>query len=256
MQAPRLPRLLPRFTRLQLAVHIASLIPLASLVWDALRDNLTINPIQAATQRTGDYAILLLLLSLACTPLYHLTGFAPILKWRRPLGLYAFLYASIHLSIFIGLDYGFDWALLWQEVALKRYVLVGLGAFLILLPMAFTSYNYWKKRLGKGWKRLHRLVYLAGVLAVIHLAWVVKGDVLNLQGDIWKPLLAGITLTLLLAARLPFLRRALPAARMWLRRQRQTAATGKKKTDGRQSQPGGTFGEVSRLSGTSTEWKE
>ncbi len=217
-------RLLPKITPLQLAVHIASLLPLASLAWDAWHDNLTANPIQAATQRSGDYAILLLLLSLTCTPLHTLTGFAPLLKWRRPLGLYAFLYASIHLFIFTGLDYGFDWLLLWQEIAEKPYVIVGLSTFLILLPMAFTSYNYWKKALRKNWKRLHRLVYLAGILAVIHLAWVVKGDILILQGDIWKPLLAGITLTLMLAARLPFVRRTLQSLRMRLRRRHSPPA--------------------------------
>jgi DMSO/TMAO reductase YedYZ heme-binding membrane subunit len=145
-----------RFTPLQLAVHAAALLPLAWLIKDYLTDNLTVNPIQAATQRTGDYAIVLLLLSLAVTPIITLTGYSALSKVRRPLGLYAFLYAAIHLFIFVGVDYGFNFDFLLADIAQKRFIFVGLAAFILLIPLAFTSYRYWQKRLGKNWKRLHR----------------------------------------------------------------------------------------------------
>jgi methionine sulfoxide reductase heme-binding subunit len=202
-----------RFTPLQIAVHIGALMPLAWLIRDYLAGSLTVNPIQAATQRTGDYAIVLLLLSLAVTPMITLTGYSRLQKVRRPLGLYAFVYASIHFFIFIGVDYGFNLDFLLADIAQKRFIFVGLAALLLMTPLAFTSYRYWQKRLGKNWKRLHRLAYLAAVLVVVHVAWAVKGDLLTLQGDIWKPLLAGTVLTLLLLARFPGVRRKLSNAR-------------------------------------------
>jgi len=199
---------------MQIAVHLGALFPLFWLVKDYLADNLTVNPIQAATQRTGDYAVLLLMLSLAVTPLITLTGYSALQKVRRPLGLYAFLYASIHFFIFIGVDYGFNLEFLLADIAQKRYIFVGLAALLLLVPLAFTSYRYWQKRLRKAWKRLHRLVYLAAVLVVVHVAWAVKGDLFTLQGDIWKPLLAGIVLALLLLARIPAVRHQISQLRM------------------------------------------
>jgi methionine sulfoxide reductase heme-binding subunit len=202
---------------LQIAVHLGALLPLVWLLRDTLTDNLTVNPIQAATQRTGDYALVLLLLSLAVTPIITLTGYSRLQQVRRPLGLYAFLYAAIHLFIFVGIDYAFDLEFLAADVAQKRFIFAGLGAFVLMVPLAFTSYRYWQKRLGKRWKLLHRLVYLAAVLVVVHVAWAVKGDLLTLQGDIWKPLLAGIVLVLLLLARIPAMRR-------WLSNQRIQAS--------------------------------
>lgn len=204
----------PKFTPLQIATHIAAWIPLVWLLWDAFTNNLTINPIQAATQRTGKYALVMLVLSLACTPLNTVFGFRQALQVRRALGLYAFGYAAIHFSIFIGLDYGFNWALLLAEIVEKRYVLVGLGALLILLTLAITSFKWWMKRLGKNWKRLHRLVYLAGGLVILHYAWAAKGDILRLQGDIWQPLAFGAVVALLLVARIPGVRKAISARRL------------------------------------------
>ena len=192
---------LPRLTRLQVAVHIAALIPLIVLIWDAWHNNLTVNPIQKATQRTGQPALVLLILTLSCTPLYTATGWRPVLKIRRTLGLYAFLYAAIHFSIYVAVDYRFDFGLIWLELAEKRYVLVGLAAFLILLSLAITSTRGWQRRLGKRWKRLHRLVYVAATLVVAHYMWVVKAD-------IRKPLAWGVGLVILLLMRLvPFRRR-------------------------------------------------
>jgi len=197
----------------KLLIHTVAWCLLGWLVVDYLTGNLTVNPIQAVTQRTGDYALYFLVASLACTPLNTFFGFRKALSLRRMLGLYAFLFAALHFGTFIGLDYGLDWRLLLDEVALKRYILVGLGTLTILTLLAITSFRWWMKRLGKNWKRLHRLVYLASILVIVHFAWAVKGDLLRLQGDIWQPLLFGAIVALLLIARIPAVRRAVRAVR-------------------------------------------
>jgi methionine sulfoxide reductase heme-binding subunit len=209
MKSPRPTSRRNRYAWLQVLAHAAALIPLLVLGWDYFNDNLTINPIQAAQQRTGNIALVLLLLSLAVTPLFTVTRFAPLINLRRPLGLYAFLYASIHLYLFVGVDYGFQFDLILLDVGDKRYILVGLVAFLLLLPLAITSIRWFVVRMGKNWKKLHRIIYLAGALVVLHFAWVVKGDITQLQGDILRPLLAGIILALLLIMRIPPIRKRL-----------------------------------------------
>ncbi len=192
---------LPRFTKFQAAVHIGALLPLMLLIFDWTRDNLTFNPIQALELRTGKYALVLLILALACTPLNTVFGFRQALKVRRALGLYAFFYASIHFLIFIGLDYQFDLALLQEAIFEKKYALVGFAAGLILLSLAITSTRGWMKRLGKTWTRLHRFVYLAGILVIVHYVWLVKSD-------IRVPLLYGALVLILLILRIPSVRRA------------------------------------------------
>jgi sulfoxide reductase heme-binding subunit YedZ len=196
-----------KFTRLQIITHIGAWLPLLWLLWDNYAGNLSINPIQELTQRTGKYALVMLVLSISITPLTTLTGLRQFIKLRRPLGLYAFLYAALHFSIFIGLDYAFDWSLLRGELFEKRYILVGLGALLILSALAITSFKWWMKRLGKNWKRLHRLVYLASALVIVHFGWSQKGDFLRLQGDVGQPLAFGLAVALLLVVRIPPVRR-------------------------------------------------
>jgi sulfoxide reductase heme-binding subunit YedZ len=207
-----------RFTPLQIAVHVGAWIPLAWLAWAAYTGHLTVNPIQAATQRTGKYALVLLVLSLSATPLNTLFGLRQVLRLRRALGLYAFLYAGIHLAIFAGVDYGLDWSLLKGAIFEKPFVLVGLAALLILLSLAATSFRYWMKRLGKKWKRLHQLVYLAAALVIVHFAWSVKGDILRLQGNVLQPLAFGALVTVLLALRIPPVRKRVSAVRQRISR--------------------------------------
>ncbi|MEK7809293.1 MAG: protein-methionine-sulfoxide reductase heme-binding subunit MsrQ [Chloroflexota bacterium] len=182
------------FTPFQILVHLASLSQFALLVFDFFTDNLTVNPIQYVTQKTGKAALTLLCLSLACTPAVTL-GFKSAAKVRRPLGVYACLYASFHFLTFVGLDYGFDLGLIYEAIFKKPYALVGFSAFLILLPMALTSTQGWMKRLGKKWKGLHRWVYLAGILVVIHYLWLVKSD-------IREPLIYGAIVVFLLLMRI------------------------------------------------------
>lgn len=198
-----------RLKPLQLLVHIGVWIPLAVLVYDFFTDRLTVNPIQGAEIRTGNTAIVLLILSLACSPLYMLTRIPETAKVQRPLGLYAYMYAAIHLLIFSSLDYGFDPQLLLQTVVEKPFIIVGVCSFTLLTALAVTSFNRSKVWLGKNWKRLHRLVYLINLLVVLHFAWSVKGDFFRLQGDILRPLLAAVTVLILLGLRLPPVRRAL-----------------------------------------------
>lgn len=209
----------PKFTKFQLAVHVAALAPLAVLIVAVLTDNLTVNPIQAATLRTGKTAMILLVLSLACTPANAVFGFTQAIKVRRALGLYAFLYAAVHFSIFLGVDYRFDVGLIWLELAEKRYILVGAAALLILIPLAVTSTKGWQRRLKKNWKKIHRWVYVAAILVIFHYVWVQKAD-------ITQPLIWGAILGLLLVFRIPVVRRQVVQLRSRLtRKQSKTAAT-------------------------------
>jgi methionine sulfoxide reductase heme-binding subunit len=196
---------------LRVVVHFGAWIPLALILYGLLTNQLTVNPIQAATLRTGKTALVLLVLSLACTPLNTVFRFRPALKVRRALGLYAFLYVAIHFAIFVGLDYGFDPRRLLEAVFEKRYALVGFAAGLVLLPLAITSTRGWMRRMGRRWTRLHRLVYLAAALAVVHYTWLVKSD-------IRVPLLYGALVLGLLALRLPPIRHTMAGLGGRLRR--------------------------------------
>lgn len=191
---------------LRVAAHTLAWGLLAWLVWSFLDD--PINPIQATIQRSGYYALVFLVLSLTATPLNTWFGFRPALKVRRTLGLYAFMFAGLHFLTFSVLDYGLDWSLLRGAIFEKPYILIGLTALIILLALAITSFRWWMKRMGKNWQRLHRLVYLAAPLVVVHYSWSIKGDVLRLQGDVLQPLAYGIVVVLLLISRLPPVRRA------------------------------------------------
>lgn len=181
-------------------VHIGALAPIALVLWDVWRGNIGVNPIQEYTLLTGWYALVLLILSLACTPLNTYLGWRWAIPLRKLLGLYTFLYVSIHLTIFVGLDYGFKLNLIWQNIIEKRFVLVGFAAFLILVPLAITSTKGWMRRLGKNWKRLHQWVYLASLLVIVHFVWLVKSD-------IRRPLAYGAVVVFLLLLRTPWARR-------------------------------------------------
>ena len=202
-----------RYTPLQIAVHIYAWSALVHILFDLLTGNVSANPIQELEQRTGRHAITLLVLSLACTPLNTLFKCPELIKRRRTLGLYAFLYATLHVLIFVNLDYGLAWSLVIQTVFEKPYIIVGMIAFLLLVPLAFTSFNVWKMRLKRNWKRLHQLVYLIAPLVVLHYAWSKKGDFFALQGEIVRPLIYGLVFVILLAFRIPQVRRATASLR-------------------------------------------
>ncbi len=202
-----------RYTPLQIAVHAYAWSGLVFIALRFLTGHISVNPIQELEQRTGRHAITLLVLSLACTPLNTLFKWPELIKRRRALGLYAFMYAAIHVIIFVDLDYGLAWSLIYQTVIQKPYLLVGMISFLLLIPLAVTSFDIWKTRLRKNWKRLHQLVYLIAPLVVLHYGWSKKGDFFALQGDIVRPLLYGLIVVILLIFRIHPVRRALASLR-------------------------------------------
>lgn len=191
-----------KLTPTRVAIHLGAWIPLLLIVFNFFNGNLTVNPIQDIEQRTGRLAILWVMLSLSCTPLANIFGWKELIKRRRTVGLYAFMMAALHVTIFIGLDFGLNWRLIWQEIIEKRFIFVGAAAFIGLSLLAATSFTYWQKKLKKNWKRLHRLVYLIGPLVVLHYAWATKGDLLSLQGNILRPLIYAVVVTLLLVLRI------------------------------------------------------
>jgi methionine sulfoxide reductase heme-binding subunit len=180
-------------------VHLLSLFPVLWLIWDGFTGRLSVNPIQDLTLRTGEAALILLVACLACTPLSLVTGWKWPLGLRKPLGLYSFFYVCLHVVIFVALDYGLDPGLIGAAVVEKRYVLAGFTAFLLLLPLALTSTRGAQRRLKRNWKLLHRLIYPAALLAVLHFLWLAK---------VWREPMIYLALVLvLLAMRLPVVQR-------------------------------------------------
>ena len=201
------------YTPLQIAMHIYAWSVLVLLIFQYFTHNLSADPVQYLERRTGHHAIALLILSLACTPLNTLFKWSELIKRRRALGLYAFMYATIHVLIYLDLDFGLAWSYILQNFTQDPRLIVGAIAFLLLIPLAWTSFNIWKKRLGKNWKRLHKLVYLIVPLAVLHFAWNKKGDIFNLQGDIAQPLAYGLIVIVFLVMRIPQVRRGIVLVR-------------------------------------------
>jgi sulfoxide reductase heme-binding subunit YedZ len=207
---------LKKFSLLQVAIHLGAWLPLVWLIIDYFGRRMSVNPILDLERRTGRTALTLLLLSLACTPLHSLSGWRELLKRSRTLGLYAFLYAVIHMSIFVFLDYGANFVLILHDVWKKPFIIVGATTFLILLALALTSFDFSKIWLGKKWKHLHRLVYLAAALDILHYAWALKGDIFHLQGDILRPLIYASILLVLLFLRIRPIRRFVQSHRLRL----------------------------------------
>jgi sulfoxide reductase heme-binding subunit YedZ len=163
----------------------------------------------------GKTALILLVLTLACTPASTVFGIKWMLRLRRLLGLYTFAYASLHFLSFIGLDYGFSLTLLREDLPEKYFVLVGFAAFLTLIPLAITSTRGWMRRLGKKWERLHWLIYLVALLAVTHFAMQVKID-------LREPVIYGVIVVLLLVTRIPYVSELIRKMRHQFKKRRET----------------------------------
>lgn len=187
--------------RLKPVVAVAAFLPAAVILVEGVTGRLGANPIADGLNSLGLWTLILLLSSLACTPLKILLGWNWPLQFRKTLGLAAFSYACLHLLTYVVLDQGLDWPELWKDVTKRKFMTVGFAAFLALVPLAVTSTRKMLKRLGFArWKRLHRLVYVAAVLGVIHFIWRVKADTR-------EPLTYGAVLLVLLGIRLvPLLR--------------------------------------------------
>ena len=193
---------------------LTCLIPLGQLGYGYYSDNLTANPIEYITRFTGSWSLLILLASLAVTPLRRLTGWNELVKLRRMLGLFAFLYAALHFSTYVVLDLYFDFAAIAKDIWKRPYITVGFSALVLMIPLAVTSTAGMIRRLGKRWQQLHYLVYGVAILGVLHFYWLVKAD-------ITRPVRYGVVLAVLLGFRLAF---KLAPAMKKLRSNRSTAA--------------------------------
>jgi len=179
----------------KVAIGVAAMVPAAGTAWQAFHAELGPNPIAEALNQLGLWTLILLLATLACTPIKIVTGWNFPLRLRRMLGLETFAYAFLHFSVYLGVDQFFDFHEIGVDIVKRKFITVGFLAFLLLIPLAVTSTDGMVRRLGfKRWKSLHRLVYLIGALGVIHFVWRVKSD-------LRKPLIAAIVLALLLLIR-------------------------------------------------------
>jgi methionine sulfoxide reductase heme-binding subunit len=178
-------------------VFLLCLVPMLVLVWQVIANRLGPNPVEALVHFTGIWALRLLLLTLAVTPLRRLTGLGWLLRFRRMLGLFAFFYAVLHFTAYLVLDRALMWQEIVRDLTERPYIMVGFAALVLLVPLAVTSTRGWVRRLGRRWQQLHRAVYLIAVLGVLHFVWLVKAD-------IREPLIYGGVLAGLLAFRLPW----------------------------------------------------
>jgi sulfoxide reductase heme-binding subunit YedZ len=164
-----------RFAKVVLCVN--SLVPLTLLLWDVYRHNLGANPLEAVTRTTGMLTLVFLVFTIAVTPARKIFGLNWLIKFRRMIGLFAFFYGFLHLTTYIWFDRFFNLKSAVQDVWARPFLAVGMTAFLLMLPLAFTSTNSMVKRLGgKRWSLLHKLVYLSGAAGALHYWMLVKSD--------------------------------------------------------------------------------
>lgn len=175
-------------------LFVIALIPMMIMVFSALTDSLGPNPVETLAQSSGIWSLRFLLISIAVTPVRLIFNAPGIVKYRRMLGLFAFFYCSVHLFIYIGLEHAFTWQLIKEDLLISPIAIVGLLAYLMMIPLSVTSTNGMMKKLGKRWKKLHSAVYIIGLLAILHFTLTVKAD-------ITQPLIYGSILLALLVIR-------------------------------------------------------
>ena len=176
------------------AIFLLALVPLALMLVQILQNSLGPDPAQELATVTGEWTIRFLLLVLSLTPLRQVTGITQFVRHRRMLGLFALFYATIHLLVWVSLLLSFRWLAIGEELTERPYITIGFIAYVILLALGVTSPKAMVRRLGKNWKRLHQLVYVAGILAVVHLLWI-------LRTDVWEAVVYGSVLAILLGFR-------------------------------------------------------
>ena len=179
----------------KIAAWLLALLPLMRLVWLGFNDDLGANPVEFVERSTGLWALVILLITLSLTPIRLITGRVWVIQLRRLTGLFMFFYACLHITTYVWLDFGFVWTDIVKDIVKHPRILVGFGAFLLAIPLAATSNNFMIKRLNTNWKKLHLVVYLSAILAVVHFLWLVKKDVT-------EPLYYAIALALLFAIRI------------------------------------------------------
>jgi len=177
-------------------VFVAALLPFLRVAWLVARQ-VPVDPLEFITHETGDWALYLLCVTLAVTPLRRLSGWNWLVKLRRMLGLFTFFYALLHFIAFFWFDHFFDLAAMLRDVAKRPFILVGFTAFVLLIPLAATSTNGMIRRLGgKRWQWLHRLIYLIAPLAVLHFWWMKSA-----KNNLAQPMLFAAIVALLLGLR-------------------------------------------------------
>ena len=164
-------------TLLRCVAFAAALIPAAALFYGYYTNDLTANPGDYITDQTGTWALAMLVISLTVTPLRRLTKWNELIKLRRMLGLFSFFYATLHMLTWVVLFHYFDLKLMIEDVVKRPFITVGMTTYLILLSLAVTSNRFAIRKLGRRWQKLHRLVYVAAIAAVIHFWWLVKADI-------------------------------------------------------------------------------
>ena len=187
-------------------IFVLALLPAALLASAGFRGTLGVNPAETLQLETGIWALRLLLITLAVTPLRRVTGWNRPIQYRRMLGLFAFFYATTHVLTYLVLDQFFAVDLILKDVAKRPFITAGAVAFVLMVPLALTSTKGWIRRLGRRWQALHRLVYLSGIAAAVHFIWKMK----IAAGE---PVYYAVILTVLLGAR----------AWWWARRVRKDA---------------------------------
>jgi len=186
----------PYFTRIfKPLLFVLLLVPALYYGWGLWQDELGANPLEAVIRGLGDWALRILLITLLMSPLRRLVNWAQALRLRRMLGLYAYFYVILHLLGYLWFDQFFDWEEIWFDILERPFITIGMVAVVLLIPLAITSTKGMIRRLGKNWKRLHSLVYLISILAVIHFWWMVKLD-------ITEPVIYSVILAVLLSERL------------------------------------------------------
>ena len=177
-------------------VSAAALAPAAVLAWRVFQGTLRPDPVERLTHVTGLTALIILLVTLAVTPLRRLTGWNDLVRFRRMLGLWAFSYVVLHFLVYLVFEHFFSLTMIAEDILERPYVTVGFLAFLILIPLAVTSTRGWIRRLGgKRWGLLHETIYLAAALAVLHFLWLVKLDT-------QEPIIYAVVLVVLLGTRI------------------------------------------------------
>jgi sulfoxide reductase heme-binding subunit YedZ len=170
----------PKPLRARPLIHLACALPMLWLGTRAALDLLGANPVEAAIRFLGDWALRLLIVALAVTPIRLLSGWSAPVRYRRMLGLWAFAYVVLHVASYVILDQFFDWNAIGHDILKHKFITVGMAALILLTPLAATSTNAMIKRLGgPAWRRLHRAVYLAAPLAALHYIWMVKAGILQ-----------------------------------------------------------------------------
>lgn len=176
-------------------VFLLCLVPLAWLLWRWTHNQLGFNRLEAVAHDTGDWTLRFLLLTLSITPLRRLPGLNGLIKFRRMFGLFAFFYGCLHFLHYLQLDKLWEWPEIYTDFTLRRFFIVGLIAWMLMVPLALTSFNAAIRWMGgKRWQMLHRLIYVSAVLGVVHYYWQGKSTVLN-------PLIYGLIVAILLASR-------------------------------------------------------